>query len=58
MQPILFATLAVWASTFALSGCVQAEFTVLKNPATGQVVECRSESCARGFEASGFQRMN
>jgi hypothetical protein len=60
-----------------LSCCTHSEFIVLKNPVTGQVVDCHTDSgsslfpiaqtmidntasddCAKGYEASGFQRMN
>jgi hypothetical protein len=60
-----------------LAGCVQSEDIVLKNPATGETRECKTNSgpsffpiaqtmidnssarsCAAGFQAAGWQRMN
>lgn len=60
-----------------LSGCAQREFIVLKDPTTGQIVQCHADSgaslfpiaqtmidntstrsCAQGYQAAGFQRMN
>ena len=61
----------------SLSGCVQSEFVVLRNPITGEVKECRAtsgasltpliqtaidnsatRSCAAGYQAAGYTRMN
>jgi hypothetical protein len=60
-----------------LTGCVQSEMIVLKNPATGEIKECSknsgaslfpiaqtlmdnsaARSCAAGYQAAGFVRMN
>lgn len=60
-----------------LAACVQSEDIVLKNPTTGEVRECKTNSgpsffpiaqtmidnssarsCAAGFQAAGWQRMN
>jgi hypothetical protein len=60
-----------------LTGCVQSEFFVLKNPTTGEIVQCHPDSgaslfpiaqtmmdnsaarsCAAGYQAAGWQRMN
>ncbi|MBL6082598.1 hypothetical protein JMJ56_32040 [Belnapia sp. T18] len=61
-----------------LAGCVGSEVFVLRNPATGEIKECRAEgarnsffpiaqamidnstaaSCARGYQAAGWQKMN
>lgn len=52
----------------ALAGCGPT-MVVLKNPATGEVAQCKgdawanwnpyaaTEACAKGYEASGWQRM-
>ena len=60
-----------------LSGCVEAQVIVLKNPTTGEVVRCQrnsgpsffriaqtmidnsaARSCADGYQAAGWRRMN
>ena len=69
--------LAVLLPVLLLAGCVQSEFIVLKDPKSGQIVQCHADagnspypiaqtmmsnsatrSCAAGYEAAGFQRMN
>lgn len=71
MRPIL-PHLAMLLSLFALSACVGPSIVVLKNPTTGEVVQCKGSSmglsmvadsmaardCAAGYTASGWQRMN
>ena len=37
------------AMVFSLSGCVQSELIVLKNPATGEIKECSKNSGASFF---------
>jgi hypothetical protein len=77
-------TLKNWAlipsaiiATLFLAGCVQSEDIVLKNPKTGEIHECKTDSgasffpiaqtmidnssarsCASGYEAAGWQKMN
>ena len=60
-----------------LTGCIQSEFIVLRNPETGEIKECSTNSgaspfpiiqtamdnsaarsCAAGYQAAGWQRMN
>ena len=60
-----------------LCACVGSEFIVLKDPATGEIVQCHANSgaspfpiaqtmmdnsatrsCAAGYQAAGWQRMN
>jgi hypothetical protein len=72
-----FAVIAALMTSVILTGCVQSEDIVLKNPATGEVRECKTNSgpsffpiaqtmidnsstrsCAAGFQAAGWQRMN
>jgi PBP1b-binding outer membrane lipoprotein LpoB len=67
----------VLAIALLVSGCVQSEDIVLKNPQTGEIHECKtnsgpsffpiaqtmidnssSRSCATGFQAAGWVRMN
>lgn len=65
------------ALVYQLTGCVHAVDIVLKNPVTGEIKECKtdsgpsffpiaqtkidnsaSQSCAKGYEAAGWLRMN
>lgn len=67
----------VWIVALFLTGCVQSEFIVMKNPTTGEVIPCHANSgasnfpiaqgmmdnsatrsCAAGYQAAGWQRMN
>ena len=60
-----------------VAGCVQSEFIVMRNPATGELKECKTnsgaslfpiaqtmmdnsatQSCATGYQAAGWTRMN
>jgi hypothetical protein len=69
--------IAALITSAILTGCVQSEDIVLKNPATGEIHECKTNSgptpfpiaqtmidnssarsCAAGFQAAGWQRMN
>ena len=68
---------AVLLTALLLCGCVQSDFIVMKEPTTGQIVQCHTDSgaslfpiaqtmmdnsaaqsCARGYQAAGWQRMN
>jgi hypothetical protein len=55
----------------AVSGCVGPVVVVMKNPATGEVIQCganpgitlpaesyAARDCAQGYQAAGWQRMN
>ena len=66
MRLTLLAILAL-----AVAGCVGPSVVVMKNPATGQLVQCGSaapaeewmvgqtaKDCASGYQAAGWQRMN
>ena len=68
----------VFGAALVLSGCVSSEIFVMRDPKTGQVVQCgatghgasffpiiqtnidntSAESCAKGYEAAGWQKMN
>ncbi len=67
----------VFLAALLLTGCVPSEFIVMREPTTGQIVQCHtgsgssffpisqtmmdnsaSQSCARGYQAAGWQRMN
>jgi hypothetical protein len=69
--------IVVAAQLVGLSGCVEAQVIVMKNPATGEIVRCQrtsgssffpiaqtvldnssARSCADGYQAAGWQRMN
>ena len=55
-----------------LSGCVGPTVVVMKNPATGEIVQCKgantglsmpaeswaARDCATGYQAAGWTRMN
>jgi hypothetical protein len=55
-----------------LSGCAGPTVVVMKNPATGEIVQCKgantglsvvaeswaARDCASGYQASGWTRMN
>ena len=60
-----------------LTGCVPADFIVMKHPTSGEIVQCHAssgssffpiaqtlmdnsatKSCAAGYQAAGWQRMN
>jgi len=43
------ASILLALSLLALAGCAQSEFIVLKNPTTGQVVQCHTDSGASLF---------
>lgn len=70
-------SLVLLCAMTSLCACVQSEFIVLKNPATGEVKECKTNSgasffpiaqtmmdntatrsCATGYQAAGWQRLN
>lgn len=60
------------ALTFGTMGCVGPTVIVMKNPTTGELVQCRgantglsmsaesiaARDCAQGYTAAGWQRMN
>lgn len=69
--------IAFLAALIALAGCMQSEFIVMRNPATGEIKDCKTNSgasffpiaqtamdnsatrsCAAGYQAAGWQRMN
>jgi hypothetical protein len=78
LEGILKRLLLIAGMAIVLSGCVDSEVFVMKDPKTGQVARCGStehgasffpiiqtkidntsaESCAKGYEAAGWQRMN
>jgi hypothetical protein len=62
----------VLALTLGATGCVGPTVVVMKNPTTGELVQCRgantglsvtaesiaARDCAQGYQAAGWQRMN
>jgi hypothetical protein len=77
VREMTFRSAVSLACALILAGCARDVF-VMKNPKTGEVVQCRggaegasffpiaqamanssaAESCAKGYEAAGWQRMN
>jgi hypothetical protein len=64
--------IALLACACALSACVGPTVVVMKNPQSGEVIQCKGAStglsvtaesfaardCAAGYSAAGWQRMN
>jgi hypothetical protein len=69
--------IGIAAIAASLGGCVPSDFIVMKNPTTGELRECKTNSgsslfpivqtlmdkssthsCAAGYQAAGWQRMN
>jgi hypothetical protein len=64
--------IALLACACALSACVGPTIVVMKNPTTGEIIQCKGENnglsmpaeswaakgCADGYSAAGWQRMN
>lgn len=62
----------VLCSVLVLGGCVGPIVVVMKNPATGELIQCRgantglsvtaesfaARDCAQGYQAAGWVRMN
>lgn len=62
----------VLAALLALGGCVGPTVVVMKNPKTGEIIQCHGDNnglsmsaeswsakgCADGYQAAGWQRMN
>lgn len=62
----------VLAALLALGACVGPTVVVVKNPKTGEIVQCRgsntglsvvaesmaAKGCADGYQATGWERMN